>query len=141
MAVVIAIPKEQRAGETRVAATPETAKKLKGLGLDVVIEAGAGAAARFSDADYEAAGARIAADGASTVKSADIVLKVRGPSAAEIAQMKKGAVLASLLAPYADKETPAALANAGIDAFAMEFLPRISRAQADRKSTRLNSSH
>ena len=126
----LAILKERRDGETRVAATPETAKKLKGLGLDVVVETGAGAAARIADADYTAAGATIAPDAASALKDADIVLKVRAPDAAEIAGMKKGAVLAALLAPYTDKDTPAKLAGQGVNAFAMEFIPRISRAQA-----------
>ena len=130
MAVTIAIPKERRAGEARVAATPDTAKKFKGLGLDVVVETGAGAAARFSDAEYQAAGATIAPDAASALKNADIVMKVRGPSPAEIAQMKRGALLISLLAPYSEKEIPGQLAAAGVDAFAMEFIPRISRAQA-----------
>jgi len=129
MATRIAIPKERRAGETRVAATPETVKKLKGLGVDVVIEKGAGAAARFADKDYETVGAIIAADEAAALKDADIVLKVRGPESGEIALMKKGAILAALLNPYAEKETAAKLAAAGVDAFAMEFLPRISRAQ------------
>jgi H+-translocating NAD(P) transhydrogenase subunit alpha len=126
----LAILKERRDGETRVAATPETAKKLKGLGLDVVVETGAGFGARIADADYTAAGATIAPDAASALKDADIVLKVRAPDAAEIAGMKKGAVLAALLAPYTDKDTPAKLAGQGVDAFAMEFIPRISRAQA-----------
>ena len=130
MATRIAIPKERRSGETRVAATPETVKKLKGLGVDVVVEKGAGAAARFSDKDYEAAGASIAADEAAALKDADVVLKVRGPEAGEIAMMKKGAILAALLNPYAEKDMAAKLAAAGVDAFAMEFLPRISRAQA-----------
>jgi NAD(P) transhydrogenase subunit alpha len=130
MAIIIAIPKERRAGETRVAATPETVKKFKGLGLDVIVEKDAGAAARFSDADYQTAGAAIAADAASALKDADIVLKVRGPSADEIGLLKKGAVLAALLAPATEKDTAAKLAAAGILAFAMEFLPRISRAQA-----------
>jgi NAD(P) transhydrogenase subunit alpha len=130
MATRIAIPKERRSGETRVAATPETVKKLKALGVDVVVEKGAGAAARFSDKDYEAAGASIAADEAAALKDADVVLKVRGPEAGEIAMMKKGAILAALLNPYAEKDMAAKLAAAGVDAFAMEFLPRISRAQA-----------
>ena len=128
--MIIAIPKERRAGETRVAATPETVKKLKGLGLDIAVETGAGAAARISDADYEAAGATIAPDGGSAVRNADIVLKVRGPSDAEIGQFKRGAILAALLSPATEKDTIAKLAQAGIIAFAMEFLPRISRAQA-----------
>ena len=128
--MIIAIPKERRGGETRVAATPETVKKLKGLGLEVVLEAGAGEAARFSDAEYQAAGATVAPDAASALKNADIVLKVRGPSDGEIAQMKRGAILAALLSPATEKDTIAKLAQAGVVAFAMEFLPRISRAQA-----------
>jgi NAD(P) transhydrogenase subunit alpha len=126
----LAILRERRDGEARVAATPETVKKLKGLGLDVTVEAGAGAAARMADADYLSAGATIAPDAAAAMKDADIILKVRAPEAGEIAQMKKGAVLAALLAPYAEKDAIAKLASQGVDAFAMEFLPRISRAQA-----------
>jgi len=126
----LAVLKERRDGETRVAATAETVKKLKGLGLDIVVETGAGAGARASDADYTAAGAMIAPDAASALKDADIVLKVRGPEANEIAAMKKGAVYASLLAPYSEKEPIQKLAAQGVSAFAMEFIPRISRAQA-----------
>jgi NAD(P) transhydrogenase subunit alpha len=128
MSMIIAIPKERRGDEARVAATPETAKKLKGLGLSVLVEKGAGAGAFYSDADYEAAGASIAPDG--VLENADIVLKVRGPQPDEIAQMKRGSILVALLAPATEKETIAQLADARIDAFAMEFLPRISRAQA-----------
>ncbi|MGA9794333.1 MAG: Re/Si-specific NAD(P)(+) transhydrogenase subunit alpha [Rhizomicrobium sp.] len=126
----LAILKERRAGETRVAATPDTVKKLKGLGLDVAVETHAGDGAHMSDADYTAAGASIAPDAASALKDADIVLKVRGPEASEIAAMKKGAVFASLLAPYTEKDGIQKLASAGVIAFAMEFIPRISRAQA-----------
>jgi NAD(P) transhydrogenase subunit alpha len=126
----LAVPKETRAGETRVAATPESVKKFKSLGLEVVVQAGAGAAARFSDADYTAAGATIAPDAAGTLKDADIVLKVRGVESGEISQIKKGAVLAALLSPHAEKDAIAALASQGVTAFAMELLPRISRAQA-----------
>ncbi|MBV8976676.1 MAG: Re/Si-specific NAD(P)(+) transhydrogenase subunit alpha [Alphaproteobacteria bacterium] len=126
----LAILKERRAGETRVAATPETVKKLKGLGLEVAVEAGAGAGARIADADFAAAGAAIAPDAAAALRGAGIVLKVRGPDAAEIAAMEPGTVLAALLAPYTEKETATALAARGVDAFAMEFIPRISRAQA-----------
>src|SRR5258708_28973141 len=107
----LAIPKETREGETRVAATPESVKKLKGLGLDVVVQAGAGAGANISDADYTAAGAMIAPDAASTFKDADIVLKVRGPSAGEISQLKKDAVLAALLAPHAEGEAISSMAG------------------------------
>jgi len=130
MATIIAIPKERRTGEARVAATPDTVKKFKGLGLDVVVEAGAGAASRVSDADYEAAGARIAASAAEALKNADVVLKVRCPAADEMGQFKRGAILVALLSPATEKETIGKLAGAGIDAFAMEYLPRISRAQA-----------
>jgi NAD(P) transhydrogenase subunit alpha len=126
----LAILKERRAGETRVAATPETVKKLKGLGLDVAVETGAGKGANISDADYTAAGATVAPDAASLLKDADIVLKVRGPEPDEIAAMKKGAVYASLLAPYSEKDPIAKLAAQGVSAFAMEFIPRISRAQS-----------
>jgi NAD(P) transhydrogenase subunit alpha len=126
----LAIPKERRDGEARVAATPESVKKLKGLGLDVVVETNAGALARFSDAEYLAAGATIAPDEAAALSGADIVLKVRAPEDLEIALFNKGAVLAALLSPHTEKETAAKLAAQGVDAFAMEFLPRISRAQA-----------
>ncbi|HEX2590192.1 MAG TPA: Re/Si-specific NAD(P)(+) transhydrogenase subunit alpha [Rhizomicrobium sp.] len=126
----LAVLKERRDGETRVAATPETVKKLKALGLDIAVETGAGASARMADADYTAAGASVAPDAATVLKDADIVLSVRAPSADEIVQMKKGAVVAALLAPFVDKETPAKFAAQGVDAFAMEFLPRISRAQS-----------
>jgi len=126
----LAILKERRPGETRVAATAETVKKLKGLGLEVAVEAGAGAGARIADADFAAAGAAIAPDAFAALNGAGIVLKVRGPDAAEIAGMEQGAVLGALLAPYTEKETAQALAARGVNAFAMEFIPRISRAQA-----------
>jgi NAD(P) transhydrogenase subunit alpha len=126
----LAVLKERRAGETRVAATPETVKKLKGLGLEFAVEAGAGAAARFADADFQAAGAVIAPDSAAVLAGADIVLAVRTPETSAIAQIPKGAVLAALLAPYTEKDAITALAQQGVSAFAMEFIPRISRAQA-----------
>jgi NAD(P) transhydrogenase subunit alpha len=126
----LAVPKETVPGETRVAATPESIKKFKGLGLDVVVETGAGAAARIADADYVAAGASIAPDARTVLADADIVLKVRGPNAAECSLIKKGAVVAALLAPHTEKAAIATLAGQGATAFAMEFLPRISRAQA-----------
>ena len=126
----LAILKDRHEGESRVAASPDSVKKLKGLGLDVTVETGAGAAARMADADYLAAGATIAPDTAAALAGADIVLTVRSPDAEQISHMKKGAVLAGLLAPYTDKDSPARLAAQGVDAFAMEFLPRISRAQA-----------
>jgi H+-translocating NAD(P) transhydrogenase subunit alpha len=126
----LAVPKETAPGETRVAATPESVKKLTGLRLDVAVQAGAGERARISDADYAAAGASIAPDARTTLEGADIVLKVRGPKGAETALFKKGAVLAALLAPSTEKDAIRALAEQGLVAFAMELLPRISRAQA-----------
>ena len=126
----LGVPRETASGETRVAATPESIKKFKGLGLDVTVEAGAGAAARIADADYAAAGAAIAPDARAALADADIVLKVRGPNAAESGLIKKGAVVAALLAPHTEKAAIATLAGQGAIAFAMEFLPRISRAQA-----------
>ncbi|HWA29937.1 MAG TPA: Re/Si-specific NAD(P)(+) transhydrogenase subunit alpha [Rhizomicrobium sp.] len=126
----LAVLKERRAGETRVAATPETVKKLKGLGLEIAVECGAGEKAQFFDNDYTAAGAVVTPDKTTMLRDADIVLKVRGPEADEIAAMKKGAVYASLLAPYSEKEIISRLAAQGVSAFAMEFIPRISRAQA-----------
>lgn len=126
----LAIPRETAPGETRVAATPESVKKFKGLGLDVTVETGAGAHARIADSDYAAVGATIAPDARAALGDADIVLKVRGPSAAESALLKKGAVVAAMLAPHTEKAAIATLAGQGATAFAMEFLPRISRAQA-----------
>ena len=126
----LGVPRETASGETRVAATPESIKKFKSLGLDVVVETGDGAAARIADADYVAAGASIAPDARTALSDADIVLKVRGPSAAESGLIKKGAVVAALLAPHTEKALIATLAGQGATAFAMEFLPRISRAQA-----------
>ncbi|HKB96128.1 MAG TPA: Re/Si-specific NAD(P)(+) transhydrogenase subunit alpha [Rhizomicrobium sp.] len=126
----LAVPKETREGETRVAATPESVKKFKTLGLEVVVQSGAGRGAKISDAEYSAAGATIAPDAASALQDADIVLKVRGPSGAEISQFRSGAVLAALLAPHAEAEAIQGLAGQGVTAFAMELLPRISRAQS-----------
>jgi NAD(P) transhydrogenase subunit alpha len=126
----LAVLKERRSGEARVAAVPETVKKLKALGLDIVVEIGAGAGARISDDEYISAGAAIAPDTASALREADVVLKVRGPEPDEIAAMKPGAVYVSLLAPYSEKEIIGQLATRGVNAFAMEFIPRISRAQS-----------
>jgi len=137
--MMIAIPKERFAGETRVAATPETIKKFKGLGLDVVVESGLGQTIRVPDGDYETAGASIAPSLADTLKSADIVLKVRAPSDEEIALLKRGTIVAALLSPATGKDAIGKLADAGVSAFAMEFLPRISRAQAmDVLSSQVN---
>ncbi|WP_374655786.1 Re/Si-specific NAD(P)(+) transhydrogenase subunit alpha [Phenylobacterium sp.] len=126
---VIAVTKERRGGETRVAATPETVKKLIGAGFSVVVESGAGGAASFPDADYEAAGATLAKSAKDAIGKADILFKVRAPVDEEIAALKSGAIVAATLNPYVDKDALKALAEKGATAFAMEFVPRITRAQ------------
>lgn len=136
---VIAVTKETRANETRVAATPETVKKLGAAGFSVVVQAGAGTAASYLDADYEAAGAKIAKTAQDALKDADVLFKVRAPESAEIAALKTGAIVAAALNPYQDKETLDALAKAGATAIAMEFIPRITRAQVmDMLSSQAN---
>ena len=126
----IAIPTEIRAGETRVAATPESVKKFIGLGASVIVQSGAGAGARIPESAYHAAGASIAPDFASAVSGADVVLKVQRPTPEEVSNLKGGVKLFAILAPYTDSETLQALASQGVDSFAMEFMPRISRAQS-----------
>jgi NAD(P) transhydrogenase subunit alpha len=126
----LAILKERLEGETRVAASPETVKKLSALGLNVIVETGAGAHASFADQLYAEAGATIAQGAAEALKEADIVFKVRAPSDEEIGLMKKGAMLAAILNPWDDKPRLQKYAAAGVNAFAMEFMPRITRAQS-----------
>jgi NAD(P) transhydrogenase subunit alpha len=125
---LIAVTKEA-APETRVAATPETVKKLIAAGYTVSVQAGAGAAASYPDADYEAAGASLAKTAKDAVAKADVLFKVRSPDAGEIAALKPGAYVCAILNPYQDKAALDALAKAGVGAFAMEFVPRITRAQ------------
>jgi NAD(P) transhydrogenase subunit alpha len=122
----IGVPAETRAGETRVAATPETVKKLAARN-EVRIQQGAGAGASIPDRDYEAAGAKLVASAAEAF-DADIVLKVRAPQESELALLKSGSTLIGLLEPF-DAAGIEALARRGVNAFAMEALPRISRAQ------------
>jgi NAD(P) transhydrogenase subunit alpha len=137
--VVIAVTRERHAGETRVAATPETAKKLIGLGFSIVVEAGAGQAATYADADYQAAGAEVAATAQAALAKADILFKVRAPADEEIAALKPGTLVVGLLNPHQDRGVVKALAAQGATAFAMEFVPRISRAQAmDALSSQAN---
>ncbi len=136
----IAVPKERRADESRVAATPETAKKLIALGFGVTVEAGAGAGANILDQDYADAGAAVTDKIESALGEADIVLKVRRPGAGngndegdgldEAAAMKKGALLIGILTPLEDLSQVEAYAKKGIDAFSLEYLPRITRAQS-----------
>ena len=125
----IAIARETEAGEARVAGTPETVKRLKGLGADVVVQAGAGTASGMPDGDYEAAGATIAATAQDAVRDADVVLKVRRPTDQETKTYKKGALVIAMMDPFGNEAALKAMAEAGVVAFAMELMPRITRAQ------------
>ncbi|BAT59990.1 NAD(P) transhydrogenase subunit alpha part 1 [Variibacter gotjawalensis] len=123
----IAIPLESDGGEPRVAATPETIKKLKALGAaEIAVEPGAGVKSGIRDSDYEAAGATISAD---ATRDADVVLKVRRPSAEELTRYKRGAAVFAIMDPYGNEPALQAMADAGVSAFAMELMPRITRAQ------------
>jgi NAD(P) transhydrogenase subunit alpha len=128
--MILAIPKETAEGEARVAASPETVKKLIGLGLDVVVEAGAGLGSSIADDLYAEAGAVIAAGAAEALGDSDIVLKVQHPDEEQLASIKSGAVLVAMLNPLGRKGDAKAYADKGITAIAMELVPRISRAQA-----------
>ncbi len=139
MAVKIAVTRETHPGETRVAATPESVKKLIALGADVSVETGAGSGASVNDADYVAAGATIAPNAAAAVASAQIVFKVREPGEAEIAAMAPGTLFAGLINPYQSKPLLDALAARGVTTVAMELIPRITRAQSmDALSSQAN---
>lgn len=136
----VAVLKERHAQETRVAATPETVKKMVGLGLTVVVEKGAGAHASYPDEAYKAAGATIVASASAAAKDADVVLKVRSPFGEksnakkgeddEAVAFKKGAVLMGLLSPYQAADALKAMAKAHLTTFSLELVPRISRAQS-----------
>ena len=119
------VPKEG-GGETRVALSPDMVKKLGTLGFEVTVEKGAGAESRITDAAFEAAGAKVG----SAAGTADVILKVRRPSPAEAAKYKKGALVLASMDPYGNEKDVEAMAKAGISAFAMEFMPRITRAQS-----------
>ncbi len=135
----IAITRESHAGETRVAATPESVKKLIALGFSVSVEAGAGLAAAYPDEDYAASGASLVSSLKEAVADADVLFKVRNPSDAELAALKPGAIFAGLINPYQSKPLLTALAERKATAFAMEFIPRITRAQAmDALSSQAN---
>jgi NAD(P) transhydrogenase subunit alpha len=123
---VIFVPKEI-AGEPRVGASPDTVKRLVGLGFEVVVEAGAGLGSRVTDEEFVKAGATIGK--ASDAGRADLVLKVRRPTEAELSAYKSGAAVIATMDPYGNDAAVAAMARAGVTAFAMEFMPRISRAQ------------
>jgi H+-translocating NAD(P) transhydrogenase subunit alpha len=122
----VAVIAETDADEPRVAATPETVKKMVALGATVAVQAGAGVKSGILDADYTAAGAAVAAD---PVNDADIVLQVRRPEGPELSRLKKGAIVIGMMDPYGQESAVASMAEAGIVAFALELLPRITRAQ------------
>jgi NAD(P) transhydrogenase subunit alpha len=126
----IAVLTETRPNETRVAATPETVKKFKALGAEVAVEMGAGEGARYGDKAYAEAGATLAQSPAEAAKGADVVLKVQRPTEQEIAALGRGARLVAILAPYAEPDLLKSYAAAGVDAFAMDLMPRITRAQS-----------
>jgi len=127
--MLVGVPKETAEGERRVALVPDVVRRLAGRGVEVVVEAGAGAAAMIPDALYEEAGASVAKS-AAKVWEAPVVVKVAPPSKAEIAKLKSGGVLIAFLAPLSNAESTKGLAQAKVTAFAMEAIPRISRAQA-----------
>ena len=122
----IAVAREVDPAEPRVAATPDTVKKLTALGAEVAVEAGAGVKSGVLDTDYTAAGATVSAN---AIDGADVVLKVRRPGDAEVAGYKKGALVIAIMDPYDNEAALGALAKAGVTAFAMELMPRITRAQ------------
>ena len=123
----IAVAAEADRSEPRVAATPDTVKKMIGLGAEVAVQPGAGVKSGILDADYSAAGATVSAD---ALNGADIVLQVRRPEAAELAKIGKGALVIAIMDPYGNDAALKAMADAGVTAFAMELMPRITRAQS-----------
>ncbi|RUW71094.1 MULTISPECIES: Re/Si-specific NAD(P)(+) transhydrogenase subunit alpha [unclassified Mesorhizobium] len=127
MGQTVFIPRELDANEQRVAASPDTVKRLAGLGFEVVVEKGAGTGSRIPDQDFAANGAKIGTAG--DAKKADVVLKVRRPTDTELKGYKQGAAVIAIMDPYGNDAAVAAMAKAGITAFSMEFMPRITRAQ------------
>ena len=130
MSVRICVPRETAAGESRVALTPDGAKRLRSDEISIAIEAGAGAAAGFPDADYEEAGVEIVPDAGRLLGEADVVFKVAPPSEAEAGGLREGAVLACLLQPHENGALIERLAGGGVTALALELVPRITRAQS-----------
>ncbi|MFI0849517.1 NAD(P)(+) transhydrogenase (Re/Si-specific) subunit alpha, partial [Mesorhizobium sp. IMUNJ23232] len=127
MSQIIFIPAEGGSGESRVAASPDTVKRLVGLGFEVIVEAGAGLASRIIDADFQAAGAVIGK--AADAGRADVVLKVRRPTSAELKGYKADVAVLAIMDPYGNDAALAEMARAGVTGFAMELMPRITRAQ------------
>ncbi|MCB2098864.1 MAG: NAD(P)(+) transhydrogenase (Re/Si-specific) subunit alpha, partial [Parvularculaceae bacterium] len=126
----IAVLKETKAGETRVAASPETVKKFVAMGVDVAVERGAGDSANFADDVFAQAGATIGGTFSETVSGAHLVLAVRAPSADEFGRLARGQRVAAIVSPHANGDTLTAAAAAGVDLFAMDLMPRITRAQS-----------
>lgn len=126
----IAIIKERGEHEPRVAVSPESVKKLAGLGLGVVVESGAGSRARFSDSQFRDAGADVVADADAALAGADVLLSVQRPLRESVSRLPRGALLIGQLAPHGDRGDIDHYAECGVDAFAMELMPRISRAQS-----------
>src|SRR2546428_2775798 len=125
----VGVPKEQLSGERRVALVPESVGRLTKAGLEVVVERGAGAGSLHSDAAYEQAGARIVPDGAAVYREADLIAKVQRPVGDEIEQLRSGQVLIGFLQPVTNAELVRALVRKGVTSFAMEAIPRVTRAQ------------
>ncbi len=128
MTDTVFIPLETTFGEGRVGGSPESVKKLKTLGFDVIVEAGAGFLSRIPDSEFEKAGARIGSS--ADAANADVVLKVRRPTSAEVAGYKSGAIVLAIMEPYGNEQALEDMAKAGVSAFAMELMPRITRAQS-----------
>jgi NAD(P) transhydrogenase subunit alpha len=126
----IAVPAELDPAEPRVAATPETVRKIRALGAEVAVASGAGAKSGVSDTEYAAAGATVAPSAAEAVRDADVILKVRRPSASELSGYKHGALVIAIMDPFGHDAELGAMARAGVTAFAMELMPRITRAQS-----------
>src|ERR1041384_8070278 len=122
----IAVAREIDPSEPRVAASPDTVKKFKALGAEIAIEPGAGIKSGLPDSEFTAVGANVAAD---ALKDADIVIKVKRPEAGELANYKRGALVIAIMDPYGNDAALKAMADAGVSAFAMELMPRITRAQ------------
>jgi NAD(P) transhydrogenase subunit alpha len=123
----IAVAREADPAEDRVAATPDTVKKMQSLGAEVAVEPGAGVKSGIPDSEFVAAGATITDD---ATKDADVVLKVRRPNAIDLANYKQGAIVIAIMDPYGNETALKAMADAGVTAFAMELMPRITRAQS-----------
>jgi NAD(P) transhydrogenase subunit alpha len=125
----IAVLSETDRAETRVAASPETVKKYRALGADVIVQAGAGLRAEIPDSEFEAAGASVASSAEEALRDADLILKVRRPGEGELSGAKPGALLIAIMDPYGQEAALQTMADAGVSAFAMELMPRITRAQ------------